>query len=47
MKDSVYNPLVPCKGEIMTPNVYPLSWLANGRGNFTVIVVRARKWKCN
>lgn len=45
MKDSICNLLVPCKGKIMTPNVYPLSWLANGMGDFTVMVVQSKEMK--
>lgn len=45
MKGSVYDLLVPCEGEIMTPNVYPLSWLTNGTGNLAVMVVQSKEMK--
>lgn len=43
MKDSVYDLLVPCEGKIMTPNVYPLSWLTNGMGNLAAMVVQGKE----
>lgn len=43
MKDSVYDLLVPCEGERMTPNVYPLSWLTNGMGNLAAMVVQSKE----
>lgn len=45
MKGSVYDLLVPCEGEIMTPNIYPLSWLTNGTGNLAVMVVQSKEMK--
>lgn len=45
MKGDVYDLFVPCEGETMTSNVYPLSWLGNGTNNLAVMVVQSKETK--
>lgn len=45
MKD-VDDLFVSCKGETVTPSVYPLSWCGNGTDTLPVVVVQSKKTKC-